>query len=274
MTLIYLLLALFADRMLSKPDHCHSNFYIDKYIDWLNKKSYLTQSVSTSGLSLMWLLPGLLLVAALTIVNVSIIDFAVTLFVLYMAIGCPELRNTYKCYLQAANQGDIDTCNIYTQQLGLGQLEPRTFGQHLIWLNYQRYAAPMIMFVVFGLFGVVAYGCLRTLHGYSQANNIHAQSSLAKVLHVLDWLPIRITAFGFLLVGHFSNALPKWVGFLFDTSTHAKLVLAEVAVAAEDVTSQDGDITTEPTTLVQLAKRNVLFIVAIVAVLTLSGVIT
>lgn len=273
MTLIYLLLALLAERMISKPNHCHSNFYIDKYIDWLNSKAYLTQSVSASVLWLMWLIPAALLVTALMMIDLSIIDFTVTLFVLYMAMGCPELRQTYKCYLQAANRGDIDTCNRYTQQLGLGKYEPRTFGQHLIWLNYQRYAAPMIMFVAFGLFGVVAYGCLRALHGYSQAHDLEAQPSLTKVLHVLDWLPIRITAFGFLLVGHFSNALPKWIGLLFDTSTHAKLVLAEVAVAAEDVNCPEGDITTEPTTLVQLAKRNVLFIVSIVAVLTLSGIV-
>lgn len=273
MTLIYLLLALFAERVISKPESCHSNYYIDQYIDWLNRKDYLTQSVSVTVLWLMWLIPGALLVIALMMFDIGVIDFVVTVFVLYMAIGCPELRNTYKCYLEAASRGDMETCDRYTQQLGLGMYEPRTFGQHLIWLNYQRYAAPMIMFVVFGLYGVVAYGCLRALHGYSQAHTLQAQTSLTKALHVIDWLPIRITAFGFLLVGHFSNALPKWIGLLFDTSTHAKLVLAEVAVAAEDVAYKEGDITTEPTTLVQLAKRNVLFIVSIVAVLTLSGII-
>ncbi|CAI8227054.1 MAG: Uncharacterised protein [Glaciecola sp. HTCC2999] len=273
MTLIYLLLALFAERVISKPESCHSNYYIDQYIDWLNRKDYLTQSVSVTVLWLMWLIPGALLVITLMMIDIGVIDFVVTVFVLYMAIGCPELRNTYKCYLEAASRGDMETCDRYTQQLGLGMYEPRTFGQHLIWLNYQRYAAPMIMFVVFGLYGVVAYGCLRALHGYSQAHTLQAQTSLTKALHVIDWLPIRITAFGFLLVGHFSNALPKWIGLLFDTSTHAKLVLAEVAVAAEDVAYKEGDITTEPTTLVQLAKRNVLFIVSIVAVLTLSGII-
>lgn len=273
MTLIYLLLALFAERVISKPESCHSNYYIDQYIDWLNRKDYLTQSVSVKVLWLMWLIPGALLVITLMMIDIGVIDFVVTVFVLYMAIGCPELRNTYKCYLEAASRGDMETCDRYTQQLGLGMYEPRTFGQHLIWLNYQRYAAPMIMFVVFGLYGVVAYGCLRALHGYSQAHTLQAQTSLTKALHVIDWLPIRITAFGFLLVGHFSNALPKWIGLLFDTSTHAKLVLAEVAVAAEDVAYKEGDITTEPTTLVQLAKRNVLFIVSIVAVLTLSGII-
>ena len=102
---------------------------------------------------------------------------------------------------------------------------------------------------------------------------MQAQPALAKVLHIIDWVPIRITAFGFLLVGHFSRALPKWISLLFDTSKHAKLVLAEVATAAEDVICADDDITTEPTTLVQLAKRNVLFILSVVAVLTLSGLL-
>lgn len=273
MTLIYLLLALLAERLIRKPDNCHGNFYIDKYISWLERKDYLNTHSSTSVLWLMWLLPGALFAAALMMLDSGFIDFFATLFVLFLAVGCPELRNTYKCYLQAANRGDIQACDMYTQQLGLDSYEPRSFGQHLIWLNYQRYAAPMIMFVLFGVFGVIAYGCLRALHGYSQAKTLQEQPALAKILHVIDWLPIRITAFGFLLVGHFSRALPKWISLLFDTTKHAKLVLAEVATAAEDVNCPADDITTEPTTLVQLAKRNVLFILTVVAVLTLSGLI-
>lgn len=273
MTLIYLLLALLAERLISKPDNCHGNFYIDKYISWLERKQYLNTTTTASVMWMLWLLPGALFTVALMMLNSGLIDFVATIFVLFLAVGCPELRNTYKCYLQAANRGDIQACDMYTQQLGLASYEPRSFGQHLIWLNYQRYAAPMIMFVVLGVFGVIAYGCLRALHGYSQANNLQAQPALAKILHVIDWVPIRITAFGFLLVGHFSRALPKWISLLFDTNKHAKLVLAEVATAAEDVTCADDDITTEPTTLVQLAKRNVLFILSVVAVLTLSGLL-
>lgn len=273
MTLIYLLLTLLAERLIAKPDNCRSNYYIDKYIQWLESKAYLHQQTSSTPLWLMWLLPALLLSLSLMMLDIALVNFVVTIGGLYLAIGCPELRNTYKCYLQAANRGDLQACDMYTEQLGLASYDPRSFGQHLIWLNYQRYAAPMLMFVVFGLFGVIAYSCLRALHGYSQAHALQAQSSLGKILHVLDWVPIRITAFGFLLVGHFSRALPKWIGLLFDYQQHAKLVLAEVAIAAEDVSCPAEDMTTEPTTLVQLAKRNVLFILSIVAVLTLSGIL-
>ena len=37
------------------------------------------------------------------------------------------------------------------------------------------------------------------------------------VLFWLDWLPVRITAFGYMFVGHFSKAMPTWLESIFDS---------------------------------------------------------
>ena len=54
MTLIYLLLALLAERLISKPDNCHGNFYLDRYISWLESKHYLNTTTTTVYL-IVWL---------------------------------------------------------------------------------------------------------------------------------------------------------------------------------------------------------------------------
>ena len=188
-----------------------------------------------------------------------------------ICVGCPALRATYKCYLQAANRGDMQACSMYADQLGHDAHSQGSFGQNLIWLNYQHYAAVVIWFAAFGAAGSVLYVLAR---GFSQKleESEHPLAGQANsLMAIIDWVPVRITALGFLLVGHFSRALPIWIGYLPDPSISAKQLLADVSKAAEEVEPDENDCTEEPCTLVRLAKRNVMFILVIISLLTLSG---
>jgi AmpE protein len=93
------------------------------------------------------------------------------------------------------------------------------------------------------------------------------------VLFWLDWLPVRLCAFGYMFVGHFSKALPMWLENLFDISKPAHQLLIDVAQQSEDTIVNDEDITSQPCLLVSLAKRNVLLFCALIATLTLVGVV-
>ena len=59
--------------------------------------------------------------------------------------------------------------------------------------------------------------------------------------------------------------------FTFSQSAGAPDVLAEIAQAAEIVEPHQNDCTEEPCTLLKLAKRNVMLILVVVALLTLIG---
>ena len=82
---------------------------------------------------------------------------------------------------------------------------------------------------------------------------------------------MRITSLGFLLVGHFSRALPIWLGHFFAVNLSAKKLLVDVTQAAEEIEPDERDYTEEPCTLVKLAKRNILFLMAVISGLTLGG---
>jgi AmpE protein len=73
------------------------------------------------------------------------------------------------------------------------------------------------------------------------------------------------------LVGHFSRAFPTWLGYLPDPAVQAKTLLLAVSKQAEEIEPDENDCTEEPCTLVRLAKRNVMFLLVIIALLTLSG---
>jgi len=94
------------------------------------------------------------------------------------------------------------------------------------------------------------------------------------ILFWLDWLPVRITSLGYMFVGHFSKALPMWLESLFDGSKPAHQVLLDVAQKSEDIDVDNDDCTAEPCLLVRLAKRNLLLLLAAIAILTMIGVVS
>lgn len=92
--------------------------------------------------------------------------------------------------------------------------------------------------------------------------------------HLADWLPARLFGVGFALVGHFSKASSTLLSYAADLTTPAEQVLTEVAQAAEPLPGEQANCSDESCSLVQLAKRNILFFLALVAVLTLSGLLS
>lgn len=94
-----------------------------------------------------------------------------------------------------------------------------------------------------------------------------------KVLHVLDWLPVRLTAFGFLLVGHFSKGLPAWLSVVFDFNKSTYQVLSKVAKASEEPEPYVNDALQEPLQMVKLVKRNTVFLLVAISIMTLVGLL-
>lgn len=86
-----------------------------------------------------------------------------------------------------------------------------------------------------------------------------------------DWLPVRLFGVGFALVGYFSKASTVLVSFLGNTKTPSHQVLTEIAKAAEPLPEESYNGSEETACMVQLAKRNILFFLALIAILTLSG---
>jgi AmpE protein len=202
----------------------------------------------------------------------------------------------------------------HEQLLSDKNLPEMGFGQALIWLNYRYYIAIMLFFIFFGAAGVVFYRLLTTVieqqNGCSldnsedekndieeavdeesvatdnEAESINTQShstipdistgckNYHDVLFYLDWLPVRITSLGYMFVGHFSKALPTWLESLMDLKKPTHEILIDVAQKSEDILVDEDDCTAEPCLLVRLAKRNLLLLLAVISILTLSGLLS
>ncbi len=293
MSLISLLIALAAERSLSASSWQFKTYY-QYWSNWLLKKDLLTKCwQSQVGVLSFIFIPVLCVYGLLLVVDDGLLHLVLSTLVLIVCFGSVATRQTYKHYLQAAFRGELTTCQFYHSQLSQDKNLPKmAFGETLIWLNYRYYIAIMLFFVFFGAPGAVFYRLLTTLIEQPEWHNKadegetlaeqesvvvqveqNAYQSCQRLLFWLDCLPVRLVSFAYMLVGHFSNALTVWLENLFDINKAPHFILAEVAHKSEDKMIAVEDCTTQTCALVQLAKRTVLLVLAIVAILTLSGVL-
>ena len=293
MSLLSLLIALAAERTLSSKVW-RFNFYYLHYQHFFSKN--FTARQGTVAKAAFILLPVLIIYFALDLLDNALLELIVSTLVLIVCFGCTITRQSYKDYLHAAFRGEETTREMHHKQLLSDKnLPPMGFGQALIWLNYRYYVAIMLFFTVFGAPGAVFYRLLTTVIEHKKAQCIQAakmndtqeddvehESNIPPdfskgcqnhhdLLFWLDWLPVRITSFGYMFVGHFSKALPVWLESLFESNKPTHQVLIDVAEKSEDIMVNNEDCTSEPCLLVRLAKRNVLLVFAVISVLTLAG---
>ena len=311
MSLLSLLIALMAEKHLTSKVWSFDFYYQKYVALFQNKKTLARFRNSTFSYTLFLLVPTGITYFILATVENGLINLIISTLILTVCFGCAMTRASYKKYLLASSNGETITSELHHQQLLQDKnIPPMGFGQALIWLNYRYHIAIMLFFIFFGATGAVFYRLLTTVieqqkgcslddknintdteskitveevtdsslsdkDNNSHQNSVKVISSGCKhyqtILFYLDWLPVRITSFGYMFVGHFSRALPIWIDSLFDIQKPAYMILIDVAEKSEDILLDDDDCTAEPCLLVRLAKRTVLLILAIISILTLTG---
>lgn len=284
MTLISMLLALIIERLAVRSDAWQAHGYLKAYVRF-SASSGLSRLASNRFGQYLWLvLPGALVALILYLFDSHLISLVVNTLVLLLAIGCWHFRQLYKQYLNAMERGDEEAGFLAMEQIrqDSGSREQSSYGQVLVWLNFQYYAAVVFWFLVAGVFGVITYALVRHLQqpiaeddteqAAAHASCVPVNSkAVARLDHWLNWFPARLFGLGFALVGHFSHASATLLSYFLDFTADNEQVITEVAAAAEPIPELVINTLDESSHLLQLAKRNMLFLLALTAVLTLAG---
>ncbi|MFT7412717.1 MAG: AmpE protein [Paraglaciecola sp.] len=271
MTLISLLLVLLVERVITKSQYWQAGFYADKYLENIESRGWFSSSSKSWMLALVIFVPVVIVYLVVQAFSGGLLELVISTAILMVCVGCPAIRATYKCFLQAADKGDIQACSMYEDQISGDDKESTSFGLNLVWQNYRHYTAVILWFAACGAAGAILYILVREMGSKLSDDNEQVANQVKRLLNIVDWIPVRITALGFLLVGHFSRAFPIWLGYLPDPAVQAKTLLLDVSKKAEEIEPDENDCTEEPCTLVRLAKRNMMFLLVIIALLTLSG---
>jgi AmpE protein len=311
MTLITLLIVLTIERIGATGQLWQFDFYYMKMKSLMLNHLGRPQWLQSAAGRWVWLLLPVLIVQFLTsVMGWLLLEFVFDVLVLLICIGCVKQRKIYKSFLNAANRGDDEASALYAAQLrGLqvGPLEETqtddemvvanmenentdedeqaqqsqdpvlsdctSLGQTLVWFNFRYYCAVLFWFVCLGPAGVVLYCMVRESADDNDpdVSDILPKAQMNKLLHIMDWFPARVCSAGYLLIGNFNKSAGIWLSYLLDFSSSAKSLVSEIANAAETVETADCINITEPACMLKLAKRNILFFLAMVAVLTLYG---
>lgn len=297
MTLIILLIALTLERVVARSPAWQFSGY---FSSWITSETFArTEATQSVGFWLWLLMPSVVLGLVLFASDSLAVTFVVETFVLLVCLGCASLRKQYKRYLNAAGRQDEQACFHYAQTLGCNtctsnmtvdeEIPPEdskqkessgsantlgSIGNHvakqLIRINFTHYSAVMFWFVFAGGAGAVAYCSVREYAAKRITEQSQASAkNVFKLLHILNWLPARLMSFGLLVVGNYSRGLKVWLSYSGDLVTPAEKVIEDVAAAADCVEDETCAFVSAPSRFVVLAKRNILFFLLIVALLTL-----
>jgi AmpE protein len=312
MSLISLLIALVAERYLS-TSLWQFKTYFDAYVSLFKSSKLMHLAKQSIVSQLIFIaIPVVICDLLIELVDDGLLYLILSTLILIICFGCVKTRQCYKDYLMSAFRGEPTSCELHHSQLQQDTSSaPMSFGQLLVWLNYRYFIAIMIFFVVFGPAGALFYRLLVTMNETPEALDIestkheaeadiendevgvttetsaevkaeeHSKNSSEKVetpilkdiLFWVDWLPVRIVAFGYMLVGHFSKAMPVWLENFFDINKQPNKILISVAQKSEDFMVDPEDCTAEPCLLVRLAKRTLLLCLAAIAILILTGIL-
>ncbi len=356
MTLITLLIVLTIERIAATGTLWQFDFYYQKLksvmLNHLGRPQWLQSQIGRW----IWILLPVLAIAFLSnALDWLLFEFVFDVLVLLICIGCVKQRKLYKSFLNAANRGDNEACELYGAQLQGFEVEqaqesetdsvevandvssaaidegeqtvkveedvqsesadskleaseaetnealasePETnealaseseiseasatkqgpcgdtsLGQTLVWFNFRYYCAVLFWFVCLGPAGAVLYCMVRESADDSDnsISELFGENQLYRALHILDWLPARVCTAGYLLIGDFTRSAGIWLSYLLDFTSSAKSLVCKIANAAESIDVVDCSNTTEPACMLKLAKRNILFFLAMVALLTLYG---
>lgn len=290
MSLISLLIALIAERYLSSSTWQFNTFY-QRYIKTIKQTKLLAdyQSSPILGYAVIFI-PVIGCYFLMAQIDNALLHLIASTLILIVCFGCMKTRDAYKSYLVSAFKGELTTCELHHMQLHQDKnIANMGFGQTLVWLNYRYFIAIMLFFVLFGAAGALFYRLLTTMNecaNKTASENIESSDEAddnsdsydacyanQQLLFWVDWLPVRLVAFGYMFVGHFSKAMPVWLENLFEFEKAPSKVLIAVAEKSEDFMVDADDCTLEPCLLVKLAKRTLLLFLVVISLLILTGTI-
>src|SRR5690554_2658745 len=275
MIVLSLLVALMIERLRVSPAGWRLDNTAQQFDQWLLQHETFGAARKNEVFGpLMLLIPSLLLAILLLFGTGGLTEFLVNVAVLSLVLGCRVQREAVRDFFLAIERDDSD--GIETAEAGfeaafdLSELEQSSdedddeqykisIGQRLVWMNFRYYFSVIFWFVLFGAAGALGYGLLR-------AN----ENSCRPLMRWVDWLPVRVAGFAYLLVGHFSKGMPSWLASLGDTRSPAGSLLA-IARAAEDTAVDDDDRAQEPQALLGLARRATILLLVAIALATIFG---
>jgi AmpE protein len=192
-------------------------------------------------LSVLLLLP-LVLVGVLLLLLESVaygwLALPLHLLVLIYSLGRGDLQAALGPFRDSWRRGDSEAAYLVAQRdLAVEAETPEQLLSHVqghqVWQAYQSFFAPIFWYALLGPLAALAYRLLALLQEHAASSEL---GDTAKQLrHGFDWLPARVLAASFALVGNFGAVTQRLLGDLLSWEVSAAQLLSQSAYAACDL---------------------------------------
>ncbi len=204
---------LIVERLFKLGEH----WQLDHRLEALFRRITHFSMLRTMGMTAIAMAVTFLLLQALKGLLFNVPTLVVWILLGVLCIGAGKVRVHYHAWLKAASRNDPHPCEAMASELTLIHGVPpdcnereflRELQNALLWINFRFYLAPLFWFIVGGPWGpvtLVGYAFLRAWQTWLaryQTPYQRLQSGIDAILHVLDWIPVRLAGVVYALLGH------------------------------------------------------------------------
>jgi len=190
-----------------------------RYADWVH--DHFNAGTHAHGL-LAWAAAALLPALAAGLISIWLFDLAWLLglawsaAVLYRCLGFRQVVDLARSVTEALTAGDPVRAREKLNALGVvcgPDQAPRELARpamdRLFQLGLERLFGVLFWFALLGAFGAVAYLLTRSL-AERWRGEVDFYAAITGIMPLLDWLPARVMAISFAIVGNFEEAMMGW----------------------------------------------------------------
>lgn len=219
---------------------------IQRDAPWLNQLSRL-ESNPRSAERPWWILMVTvvlpLVVLALVLVIVGSVAYGwlalpIHLLVLIYSLGRGDVKATLGSFRDACRRGDQEAAVLVAERdLGVqADNEEQLLGgaqTYLLWQIYQGFFAVIFWYFVLGPVAALAYRLLALASEYGKTPALVERATQAR--HAFDWVPVRLLAASFALVGNFVAVSRVMLSELLNWNISASRLISKVGCVAGEV---------------------------------------
>lgn len=286
MTLIAILASLVLERLLDHVQDLRRYERYQDYVEWMRQRLRGDPWDGRVGV-LVLLAPVVGMVALLQaafdglLFGLPALLFAIA--VLVFCLGPRDLGHELAQYRAAYGMGDEEGALRAARGL-LGYEAPeapdeqaRAVTAAVLTQANVRIFGVLFWFAVLGPLGAVLYRAVSELRRHTLADNDEFAWAARQLAAILDWVPARLTAFGYALSGHFEGAVLRWREAAVSADhwlLSSEPVLAAAGFGAlniEDEVHDSGSWNHLLQSAMSLVWRTLVLWVVVIALLTLAG---
>jgi membrane protein required for beta-lactamase induction len=288
MTFIIILLCLFTERYLLELEDYRQPSWFRDYLNWSQQLpwgEWMSQSIS--GI-LIILAPLLIAVGLLQAIFDDILggipELLFASMALLFSLGPKDLQRQVQGYIDACDANNDDGAKLIGGEL-INDSVPTsktTFSQTvalgILKQAYIRTFSVIFWFIILGPIGAILYRSSYTLKQTLPGMNdlgLDFRSGVNRLLYILDWLPVRITAFTYALSGNFHDSTYEWWNSHNEKeSDSADNILGKAgsgALGMDSSSSLPEDPAVDAETALALTLRSLTIWVVILALITITN---